>query len=103
MECPVCQTDTPASAVTCEKCNTPFALSDATISPSEYGQSTGWSKAVTVRPSSEAAAKGQLEPGSMLGDRYEILKLLGQAGIGPSTTHATSNLSAQLQCRRFSP
>src|SRR5258708_4002148 len=82
MECPVCQTDNPASAVTCEKCNTPFALSDATISPSEYGQSTGWSKAVTVRPSSEAAAKGQLEPGSMLGDRYEILQLLGQGGMG---------------------
>src|SRR5260370_26975684 len=82
MECPVCQTDNPASAVTCEKCNTRFALSDATISPSEYGQSTGWSKAVTVRPSSEAAAKGQLEPGSMLGDRYEILQSLGQGGMG---------------------
>jgi len=82
MECPVCQTDNPASAVICEKCNTPFPLSDATISPSEYGQSTGWSKAVTLRPSSEAAAKGQLEPGSMLGDRYEILQLLGQGGMG---------------------
>src|SRR5260370_208648 len=77
-EWPVWQADNAASAASCEKCNTPFPLSDATISPSEYGQAAGWSAAVALRPSSEAAAKGQLKPGSMLGDRYEILQLLGQ-------------------------
>jgi len=82
MQCPVCQSDNPPSAATCEKCSTPFPLSDATISPSQYGQSAGWSKAVTLPSSSEAAAKGQPEPGSMLGDRYEILQLLGQGGMG---------------------
>src|SRR5713226_5332871 len=83
MQCPVCQADNPATAVTCEKCSTPFPLSDATISPTDYGQSAaGWSKAVTLRESSEAATKGQLQPGSMLGDRYEILQLLGQGGMG---------------------
>src|SRR5260370_3383941 len=82
MQCPVCQADNLASAVTCEKCSTPFPLSDATISPSEYGQTTGWSKAATLRPSIEAAAKGQLKPGSMLGERYEIVQLLGQGGMG---------------------
>src|SRR6266478_4960210 len=83
MQCPVCQTDNPGTAVTCQKCSTPFPLSDVTISPTDYGQSAaGWSKAVTLRPSSEAATKGQLEPGSMLGERYEILQLLGQGGMG---------------------
>jgi eukaryotic-like serine/threonine-protein kinase len=83
MECPVCQADNPPSAATCEKCSTPLPLSDATISPSGYGQTAaGWSAAATVRPSSSAAAKGQLEPGSTLGDRYEILQLLGQGGMG---------------------
>src|SRR5260370_11989669 len=85
MQCPVCQADNPPSAATCEKCSTPFPLSDATISPSQYGHtagSAGWSAAVGVRRSSEAAAKGQLEPGTMLGDRYEILQLLGQGGMG---------------------
>src|SRR5258708_8910560 len=81
MQCPVCQADNLVTAVTCEKCNTPFPLSEATISPSEYGQTEGWSAAVTQRPSG-VAAKGQLEPGSMLGDRYEILQLLGQGGMG---------------------
>src|SRR6266581_2778100 len=82
MQCPVCQADNPSTAATCEKCNTPFPLSDATIPPTEYGQAAGWSAAVTLRPPSEAAAKGQLEPGSVLGERYEILQLLGQGGMG---------------------
>src|SRR5260370_25243239 len=83
MKCAVSQRDNPATAVTCQKCSTPFPLSDVTISPTDYGQSAaGWSKAVTLRPSSEAATKGQLEPGSMLGERYEILQLLGQGGMG---------------------
>src|SRR5713226_2605837 len=83
MQCPVCQADNPATAVTCEKCSTPFPLSDATISPTDYGQSAaGWSKAVTLPSSSEETIKGQLQPGSMLGDRYEILQLLGQGGMG---------------------
>ncbi len=82
MLCPVCQAENPPSAATCEKCSTPFPLSDATISPSEYGQAARWSAAVTLRPPSEAAAKGQLEPGTILGDRYEILQLLGQGGMG---------------------
>src|SRR5260370_41964358 len=81
MQCPVCQAENPPSAATCEKCSTPFPSSDATISPSEYGQTAGWSAAVTLRPPS-AEAKGQLEPGTILGDRYEILQLLGQGGMG---------------------
>src|SRR5437867_688387 len=82
MQCPVCQADNPSTAGTCEQCNSPFPLSDAPMPPTEYGQAAGWSAVVTVRPPSEVAAKGQLEPGSVLGERYEILQLLGQGGMG---------------------
>ncbi len=92
MQCPLCQTDNPATADHCAKCATPLPISDQTISPTSFdetsvgrsaiGQTEAWSVAVTPRPSSEAAAKGQLEPGTILADRFEILQLLGQGGMG---------------------
>src|SRR5258707_6549780 len=103
MQCPVCQADNPPSAASCEKCNTPFPLSDATISPSEYGQAAGWSAAVALRPSSEAAAKGQLKPGSMLGARYEILQLLGQGGRGAVYKGPDVELGRTVELRLIPP
>jgi tetratricopeptide (TPR) repeat protein/predicted Ser/Thr protein kinase len=46
------------------------------------GGTQAWSVAVTPRPSSEAAAKGQLEAGFLLAERFEIISLLGQGGMG---------------------
>src|SRR5216684_3616275 len=81
MQCPVCQTDNPPTAVTCEKCSTPFPLSEMTVAPTGVG-TEAWSVAVTQSTAVEIAAKGQLEPGSILGERYEIQQLLGQGGMG---------------------
>ncbi len=92
MQCPLCQADNPPSADHCTKCSTPLPLADVTMPP--HGETLGgtlggtmggtqaWSVAVTPRPSSEAAAKGQLEPGFLLAERFEILALLGQGGMG---------------------
>src|ERR1700732_962903 len=86
MQCPLCQADNPPSADHCTKCSTPLPLADMTLSPTAMGTAIGgtqaWSVAVTPRPSSEAAAKGQLEPGTILAERFEILQLLGQGGMG---------------------
>src|SRR3984957_1419773 len=85
MQCPLCQTDNPPSADHCTKCSTPLPLADMTISPTAMGTAVStqaWSVAVSPRPSSEAAAKGQLEPGTLLAERFEILQLLGQGGMG---------------------
>jgi eukaryotic-like serine/threonine-protein kinase len=86
MQCPLCQADNPPSADHCTKCSTPLPLADQTISPTAMGTAVSgtqaWSVAVTPRPSSEAAAKGQLEPGTLLAERFEILQLLGQGGMG---------------------
>ncbi len=87
MQCPLCQADNPPTADHCTKCSTPLPLADMTISPTGIGTAgiggtQAWSVAVTPRPSSEAAAKGQLEPGTLLAERFEILQLLGQGGMG---------------------
>jgi serine/threonine protein kinase/Tfp pilus assembly protein PilF len=85
MQCPLCQADNPPTAEHCTKCSTPLPLADMTISPTSMGTAVStqaWSVAVTPRPSSEAAAKGQLEPGTILAERFEILQLLGQGGMG---------------------
>src|SRR3984893_13313169 len=86
MQCPLCQADNPPTADHCTKCSTPLPLADMTLSPTAMGTAIGgtqaWSVAVPPRPSSEAAAKGQLEPGTVLAERFEILQLLGQGGMG---------------------
>src|SRR5260370_13287167 len=81
MQCPVCQTDNPPTGVSCEKCSTPFPLSEMTVAPTGVG-TEAWSVAVTQSTAVETVAKGQLEPGTIVGDRYETLQLLGQGGMG---------------------
>ncbi len=86
MQCPLCQADNPPTADHCTKCSTPLPLADVTLAPTAMGTAIGgtqaWSVAVTPRPSSEAAAKGQLDPGFLLAERFEIIQLLGQGGMG---------------------
>jgi tetratricopeptide (TPR) repeat protein/predicted Ser/Thr protein kinase/TolB-like protein len=100
MICPQCKTDNPASAATCVKCSTPFPFSDQTLagtlaggsaptsnSPTDSADQTiadstaAWSIAVT--PSAVAAATpGEQLVGAKLADRYEIMSLLGEGGMG---------------------
>src|SRR6266705_2816439 len=96
MQCPVCQADNLASAVTCEKCSTPFPLSDATISPSEYGQSQGGRRpprcARRVRP----RQKDSLSRGACSATATKSFNCWVKAGWGPFTRPETSNWSVWL-------
>ncbi|HEX2712653.1 MAG TPA: serine/threonine-protein kinase, partial [Candidatus Acidoferrales bacterium] len=106
MDCPLCQSANPPEAARCFKCDTPLdagaTLTDtpqpATPSPSAKrlapetpGEATldpgamqvpeGWSVPAAVS-SKVASSLANLQPGTLLGSRYEIQKQLGQGGMG---------------------
>src|SRR5215469_15746080 len=81
MQCPVCRAENIESASRCAKCNTPLQgpVSQETLNPGEATEH--WTAAVTPQ-SSLPGVSGELAIGTLLAERYEILQLLGQGGMG---------------------
>jgi eukaryotic-like serine/threonine-protein kinase len=89
MECPQCQTPNAATAVRCEHCATPLGLDAATLVGAAEADADlnrtvdNWSAPVTFPyPSVAGGDAGELQPGSLLANRYEILSQLGVGGMG---------------------
>ncbi len=80
MECPLCQFSNPSGAVQCVKCKTPLPF--APISATSEMTQGGPSPAPAERARPTPAPTARLEPGDVLGGRYEILQLLGEGGMG---------------------
>jgi len=95
VECPACHASNPPESRQCSRCSAPFGIDGATLAieptvasatqldpdatPTAAG-GTGWSVPLQKPSSSDPSAS--LEPGMMLGERYEILMRLGEGGMG---------------------
>jgi len=83
MVCPQCNTTNSDESAECVKCATPLPAGDHTLAPDHTlgtgGQ--GWSVPVADGIITAGAPK-PLDVGTVLGERYEIVKLLGQGGMG---------------------
>ena len=80
MQCPQCRHINPAAATRCEKCHAPFDFEGMTATS---GVAESWSVRTPAEGGASLAGSSQaLQPGHVLGGRYEILELLGQGGMG---------------------
>ncbi len=102
VECPTCHTSNPPESRLCTKCSTPFGIDSATLvaeaspppptdpdatqvftevslAPTVVG-GTGWS--VPLQRTGASDPSSPIEEGLILGERYEILKRLGEGGMG---------------------
>ena len=92
MQCPQCGLTNPDGITVCTACSTPLPASDRTLTITPItapgaevapdrtmDDVSGWSA-----PSAAGSARSSspLEPGRALGNRYEILQLLGEGGMG---------------------
>ena len=81
MQCTHCGFDNQASAASCVKCATPFPGSDLTLAGgTETTPSSSFTQAPPPAPAS--ATPAVIEVGSVVGNRFEILQLLGEGGMG---------------------
>src|SRR5579859_2818919 len=82
MECPVCAAMNPIEASHCGKCRTPLPITPSQETLNEGGVPEAWSVAVTPQATGVPAVVDDLEIGSVLAARYQILQLLGRGGMG---------------------
>lgn len=74
MLCPQCNYANALGSVACEKCSTPLPANDETLTDGIVKE--------RLASGGHAAITNRLSPGTLVGQRYQIIRLLGQGGMG---------------------
>ena len=90
MQCTQCGLANPPGSSVCTHCSTPLPVDDITIQDSfhdsdasgDLNQTLTHSWSEPSVPIHHAASAERFKPGRMLGNRYQILELLGEGGMG---------------------
>src|SRR6266478_7430866 len=90
MQCTQCGLSNPPGTNVCTQCSTPLPLDNPAIRDSFHDSDSsadanqtlthGWSE--PSAPIHRTASAERFKPGRMLGNRYQILQLLGEGGMG---------------------
>src|SRR5258706_7767709 len=90
MQCAQCGLLNPPGTGVCTRCSTPLPLDDRTIEDpvrdsdascdAEQTLTHGWSE--PSAPKHRTVSAERFKPGRMLGNRYQIVQLLGEGGMG---------------------
>jgi serine/threonine protein kinase len=85
-ECPNCHHSSPPGASRCASCGAALSNSAPSNEPgNDFGHddaTIAWSKATRVEARTTSNPGQSLEIGSVIAERYEILKMLGEGGMG---------------------
>jgi tetratricopeptide (TPR) repeat protein/predicted Ser/Thr protein kinase len=89
MQCPACHNENAAGAVRCRTCGAALDASGGATTPIGPESPTitevpsnAWSKPFSTTVSRHVGSITQIAAGTLLGERYEILALLGEGGMG---------------------
>ena len=87
VECPYCHHSNPPGTARCPACDSALEVLDATVFSdatilTNAAIGANWSRNTGSPDDFEGPVMAMLQEGSVLANRYEILKLLGQGGMG---------------------
>src|SRR5581483_6179697 len=80
--CPVCATPNPEGAISCERCDSSLDAQATIVAPSDANRTQNSPVSASETLAGGAPPPSDISHGAVIAGRYEILRTLGQGGMG---------------------